>query len=552
MISSVGKSDTQSFSTCKTLALLSQENDSVTSDVLLNTAQAKTSELISKAKENPLTTSVVNSDTQGLSTLVRAETFSNFSDFSESPSEYQPSTSYISDSESSTSTKKSVELPITVDSNALYKRKITNKISSKDHKAKGRKPVSEPLLEISNESEDLVVVRSAKKNKTTGQRVRDKGHCCLFCDKIMINTARHYELVHQNETQVAKILIMPKGSAKRRDAFAELSRTADFYHNCQVLSEQEGELILVRRPSQTTSFSYSSYGPCPHCLGFMLKRKLWFHIKYHCKSAPTSDESTSKKRSVINDSNALLIGLSSTNYSFEYQESILSKFKNDPISEVCKQDFTILKFGYLQFQKYGPPQSELIRQTMRQLGRLLTEVKSIHSDIKELADCLLPSKFDVVISSVRRLCRTVNSNTNRPQFEVPSLALKLGHALKKCLNIHRGMALRNGDLRKNELCMSFLQLMEMEWNNKISSCALSTMNKRKFNHKELLPLTEDLLILTKFLNQEIERLTNKLSLDVDYKTWRTLASCALTRIILFNKKRSGEAAKMTMDTTKFQ
>ncbi|XP_050514061.1 uncharacterized protein LOC126889627 [Diabrotica virgifera virgifera] len=87
----------------------------------------------------------------------------------------------------------------------------------------------------------------------------------------------------------------------------------------------------------------------------------------------------------------------------------------------------------------------------------------------------------------------------------------------------------------------------MEWSSKISSCALSTMHKKKFNHKQLLPLTEDLLILTKFLNQEIERLKNKLSLDVVYKTWRALASCTLARIILFNKKRSGEAAKMTVE-----
>ncbi|CAH1106872.1 unnamed protein product [Psylliodes chrysocephalus] len=42
-------------------------------------------------------------------------------------------------------------------------------------------------------------------------------------------------------------------------------------------------------------------------------------------------------------------------------------------------------------------------------------------------------------------------------------------------------------------------------------------------------------------------LMDKIQNDVQYKTWRDLASITLTRVILFNKKRSGEAAKLTID-----
>uniref|UniRef100_A0A6P7GEC5 Uncharacterized protein LOC114337106 n=1 Tax=Diabrotica virgifera virgifera TaxID=50390 RepID=A0A6P7GEC5_DIAVI len=378
----VTNSEMQNLTTCNNRSLLSEEISAqrIKSDVSLNSAQ---SNRICKSKENPIITSV-DSNNESLSSLDMSEKLSDCSVFSKSHSEYQPSTSYVSDTESDQSltlTEKSDELlispTITVDSNTTTSKHNKNKKSSLDHKSsnmsskhtkpnensskhhkrKGRKTVPKSQLDTSNDSEEhVIVVRSAKKNKSTGQRVRDKGHCCLFCDKIMINIARHYELVHKNEIQVAKILIMPKGSTKRREAFAELSRTADFYHNCEVLNQQEGELILVRRPSgkETTSLSYSSYGPCPHCLGFMLKRKLWFHVKYNCKSSFTSAESSSKKKSIIADSNALLIGLTCTDYSFEYQANILNKFKNDHISTVCKQDSTILKFGYLQFQKHGP------------------------------------------------------------------------------------------------------------------------------------------------------------------------------------------------------
>nr|CAI5824496.1 unnamed protein product [Callosobruchus analis] len=87
----------------------------------------------------------------------------------------------------------------------------------------------------------------------------------------------------------------------------------------------------------------------------------------------------------------------------------------------------------------------------------------------------------------------------------------------------------------------------MEWSAKISSCALSTLQKRKFNHKPLLPLTENLLQRTKYLDEEIKHFREKLSNKMDYKTWRNLASCILSRIILFNKKRYGEASRMMVE-----
>lgn len=56
---------------------------------------------------------------------------------------------------------------------------------------------------------------------------------------------------HGAEIEVAKLLALPAGCEDRRNGFLELLRMGDFYHNCNVLSIKEGELILVRRPSET-------------------------------------------------------------------------------------------------------------------------------------------------------------------------------------------------------------------------------------------------------------------------------------------------------------
>jgi hypothetical protein len=75
---------------------------------------------------------------------------------------------------------------------------------------------------------------------------------------------------------VAKILAMPLKSKTRRDAFIELTRLGGYHYNCEVLSKKDGDLILLRRPSaiEKEGKTYKDYLPCPHCLGFLLKKIL--------------------------------------------------------------------------------------------------------------------------------------------------------------------------------------------------------------------------------------------------------------------------------------
>nr|CAI5862538.1 unnamed protein product [Callosobruchus analis] len=96
---------------------------------------------------------------------------------------------------------------------------------------------------------ELVEINCAKKT-FGGKRVRNKDHSCYFCHKLLRNLSKHFERAHANETEVARILSMPKYSKRRREAFNALTRNGDFYHNCEVLLLQKGELILTRRPTE--------------------------------------------------------------------------------------------------------------------------------------------------------------------------------------------------------------------------------------------------------------------------------------------------------------
>lgn len=144
---------------------------------------------------------------------------------------------------------------------------------------------------------------------------------------------------------------------------------------------------------------------------------------------------------------------------------------------------------------------------------------------------------------MQAICKATRDDpTKRPEFQTPSLALKVGYALKKCACIERGQCLRRGDLRQNKKYVGFIQLLNLEWSVRISSNALSTLYSRKQNAEDLLPITGDLLKLNNFLDTGINNIMENLSST----NYTKLVSMTLARIIMFNKRRSGEAAKMTL------
>lgn len=388
-------------------------------------------------------------------------------------------------------------------------------------------------------------------SKQEGKRIRNKTHSCYFCGKLIINMARHFELIHNKEIEVARCLVYPKQSKERKKGFAEIIKVGDFYHNCNVMSTKIGELILIRRPTENEIkfVNENDYGPCPNCLGFLLKKHIWHHMKYNCEDKQLSPDKVSNSRHVVAESNAIMADIYGQEFTRDFQNTIVSALKIDEIGQVCYSDILILKFGSMQFEKFGKTQNELIRQTMRQLARLVIALRELCNGISHtLGDFLTPEKFDLVVQATKNISMTDHvDDYSRPNFHTPSLALKLGYSLKKCVSIQRGNALRSGNLQREKKLKAFLKLMEMEWHIRISSNALSTLHRRKINAVDLLPVTKDLCSLSKFLDDEIAFTKAQfLKGPINNTLWSRLATLALARIILFNKRRSGEAARMKM------
>jgi hypothetical protein len=154
------------------------------------------------------------------------------------------------------------------------------------------------------------------------------------------------------------------------------------------------------------------------------------------------------------------------------------------------------------------------------------------------ADFFKPELFDKVISAVHLL------TGKGDEIKIPSLALKMGYGLKKCAQILVGESLRQRDTTARENAQGFLQLMETEWSEKVSKHALQIMAEKKYNKPEDLPLTEDLVKLVIAIREEMEQLLRLERLDQN--NFRRLSELTLARIILFNKRRTGEASSLTV------
>ena len=134
-------------------------------------------------------------------------------------------------------------------------------------------------------------------------------------------------------------------------------------------------------------------------------------------------------------------------------------------------------------------------------------------------------QFDSIVAATKVLCRhnVAVENDHLSVFDRPSLALKVGNHLKRCASILRGIALRKQEKVLKEDAEAFIELMDSEWGNKISSPALRNLSDKKFNKAPILPVTADLLKIRQYLLDEIPKITDALSRSPTLENWRTLA-----------------------------
>lgn len=165
-------------------------------------------------------------------------------------------------------------------------------------------------------------------------------------------------------------------------------------------------------------------------------------------------------------------------------DEVFSRMTHDDVSLAVRHDDLIIKLGGHLLSKFSDNHYNYVGQKLREMGRLLLQMRSIRPSINCLSETIDPKVFDDVVRAVKKIAGMDESSG---KYKTPSLALKVGHSLKKCSRILMAEALKNGDTGQKERAEQFGELCSLEWAEKVSTGALKTLYTAKRNRPTIIP-----------------------------------------------------------------
>ena len=361
---------------------------------------------------------------------------------------------------------------------------------------------------------------------------------CFYCGKFYVKIPRHLESKHSGEDEIIKLKTL-RDKKERKKILNKMRLAGNYHHNINVLKSGSGDL-KVCRISRKQNVRPLQYIPCVNCLGFYFVNDLWRHEK-KCKFAQKCTKDILKK------GKSLLLSIICPNTDRYFISCVLSSMHLDKVAELCQTDDLILKFGETLFQKKGSLHADTVRRKMRKLGCLLLQLHKQTRLTKSLRQFIRVEHFDIIVEAVKCISQSdVDTEDKLQKPDKPSVSIQIGFLLKKCASIKLGDAIRAGDTTAREQARNFLKLYKSEWQDKVLSVALETLFKRRNAKPYAIPLTEDIQSLRQFLIAHIPLLMVALQREKTPNNYRNLAEVTLTRIVMFNRRRSGEASRMLL------
>ncbi|XP_071478825.1 uncharacterized protein, partial [Diadema antillarum] len=179
-------------------------------------------------------------------------------------------------------------------------------------------------------------IGSSRARAKTGERVWDKVHYCIFCNKGYKKVVEHWFKKHCEEAEVGSISALQIGSKERRSLIAKLRKCGDYEHNSRVLGgSEEGPLVVHKRPKFGTKDNLNTYNFCSGCKGLYKKAALYRHAK-KCKRR-------AKKRENHQRSGAALMPVNGT--VSEKLKVVFLGMQSDRLTLIARNDPMIVKLG---------------------------------------------------------------------------------------------------------------------------------------------------------------------------------------------------------------
>nr|CAI5858800.1 unnamed protein product [Callosobruchus analis] len=386
----------------------------------------------------------------------------------------------------------------------------TNSISSANEKQ--RNTVNDKAVDSAN---------------TTQNKRRKLKNACYYCEEYVTNFARHVVNNHCSEIDVIKLRSLPLQSLERKRLLTRLRNKGNYLKTAND----------VQRRVRRSQIPGTSALPCANCLGFFSSKLLYRH-RQRCtgKKGPAQSEGQ----------NALIRHIKVDE---RLRKEVFPRMRPDKISLEAKSDRLICAFGarYLRLHR-AKHFAVVTSRKMRELSKILMELKKLNPEIKSMLQALKPMYFDLFVQATQIVARYEPTNDS---YVSPSFAMNIVNSFKQCCDIAISYVVKESvpAAEAESQLRTMHQLFTSNWRFEISSHAADTLNLNKWNNITIVPLASDLKLMRDHLLTLADKSIKSLCIDnKDASAFNILVETIYCRVLLLNRKRPGELQRMLLQT----
>ncbi|KAK5647978.1 hypothetical protein RI129_002870 [Pyrocoelia pectoralis] len=366
--------------------------------------------------------------------------------------------------------------------------------------------------------------------KTENHKYKRQPDYCYYCETIVQNFVRHIRRNHSTEMLVAQIFSKPSNSKERRELWDKLRRKGNF------LTSSQKSCKVVRK-----SIKNRQNLPCDNCLGLFSKKFLYRHRK-KCFNG------------IINNKNAQAAGqaklIINNRIDPQLKQQVFPRMRVDKVSLEAQNDLLICAFG----SRYLKTHRELhfvnvTSRKMRELAKILIELKSLEPLITTMMSALRPEYFDLFVEASKRIAKYDQASEI---YFSPTIAMNIATSLKQCCDIAITYAYKRDSnylqittAEAEAQLKTLIKLFETNWKFEVSTAAANNLNLNKWTKITIVPLASDLRLLKEYL---LKIAADSIKILRNRHTFNQLIDSVYCRVILFNRKRSGELQRMLLHT----
>ncbi|KAF5276617.1 hypothetical protein FQR65_LT16264 [Abscondita terminalis] len=361
---------------------------------------------------------------------------------------------------------------------------------------------------------------------------------CIYCKQLYAKFPQHLQISHRDEPAVKMFMQLPPRNRERKRIIETIRRRGDFQHNVSA-EYNSGELLVARRSHSDFLRSGKDYLPCPYCSAFFRKDTLRLHTK-NC-----TPKTSNSVRTVRVLSRTLLAEIH-PRASDMLKMKIFPILRDNDCVQIIRYDVLAILFGNHLCSKYSSQHHhDMIRNKLRSIGRLLIAVKRYDAAVKDFANLLTPTKFDVCVRAIKDVG---GLNSNCSTFKAPTTVLTLSTICKQAAEVWKAECIKNNDVLGKRCTEDFLTLFKVTFPAELANTAIENRVQQQRQKVVKLPLKDDIKQLVAFLRRNRRewflKVRNETS-NLNYAL-RQLASFTLVSLMVFNRRRPGELERITI------